>query len=124
MPLSVRNMKFDYPCLVSLQRRGFRNGNWRRLPLVDRALFRCALWVAKVRGRIVSLKLLVRVLGVVLRLLYTARMRIWTAGKVRAEELMRRFEDRGLFQWAPQVRGWLMDKEYVFHLGLGELYGP
>jgi len=56
-------MKFDYSCLVSLRRRGFRNGNWRRLPFVDRALFRCALWVAKVRGRIVSLELLVRVLA-------------------------------------------------------------
>lgn len=117
-------MKFDYPGLVSLQRRGFRNGNWRRLPLVDRALFRCALWVAKVRGRIVSLKLLVRVLGVVLRLLDTPRMRIWRAGRERAEELIRRFEDRGLFQWAPQVRNWLTDRGYVFQLGLAELFGP
>jgi len=34
-------------------------------PTLDRGPFRCALWVARVRGRIGSLRLLVRVLGVV-----------------------------------------------------------
>jgi len=112
----------DFSWLSSVRQRGLRNGNWRRLPLVDRGLFKCALWVTKVRGHIESLKLLVRVLGVVLRLLHTPRMRIWRAGRARAEELMRRFQDRGLFQWAPQVRGWLMERSYVFCLGLGELF--
>ena len=118
VPLNVREMKLDYRSLVSLQRRSFRNGGWYRLPLVDRALFRCALWVARVRGRILNLKLLVRVLGIVLRLLDTPRMCIWRAGRARAEELTQRFEDRGLFQWAPRVRGWLADRSYVFCLGL------
>jgi len=100
-----------------------RNGNWRRLPLVDRGLFRCALWVARVRGRIVSFRLLVRVLGIVLKLLERPGVRILRAGRARAEALMRRFEEGGLFSWAPQLRGWLMERSYVFCLGLDEALG-
>ena len=109
--------------LSSVKRRALRNGNWWKLPVVDRGLFRCALWVTRVRGRIENFKMLVRVLGIVLRLLDTPRICIWRAGKERAEELLRRFEDRGLFQWAPKLRGWLTDPGYVFYLGLGRLFG-
>jgi len=51
-------------------------------------------------------------------------MRIWVAGRARAEELMRRFEGRRLFDWAPQVHGWLVDRGFVFYLGLSEFYVP
>lgn len=112
----------DYSGLLAVRRRGLRNGNWRRLSLIDRGLFRCALWVAKVRGGIGSLRLLVRVLGVVLKLLQSWSMRVWMAGRVRAEELKRRFEERSLFDWAPQVKDWLNERAFIFHLGLGELY--
>jgi len=117
-------LELDYPGLLAVRRRGLRNGNWRRLSLVDRGLFRCALWVARVRGNIASLRLLVSVLGVVLKLLESRSMRIWIAGKARAEELKRRFEKRGLFEWAPQAKGWLLERGFVMHLGLGELYLP
>lgn len=117
-------LDLDYSGLLAVRRRGLRNGNWRRLPLVDRGLFRCALWVAKVHGGIESLRLLVRVLGVVLKLLESRSMRIWMAGRARAEELKRRFEDRRLFDWAPQVRAWLEERRFVFYLGVSELYVP
>jgi len=110
--------------LTLAKRLGLRNGNWRRLSLVDRGLFRCALWVTRVQGSIASLKLLVKVLGVVLRLLENSSMRIWMAGKARAEELRQRFNDRGLFDWAPNVRNWLEERNFAFYLGLGEMYGP
>ena len=82
------------------------------------------MWVAKIHGGIESLKLLVRVMGIILRLLERPRAHIWRAGKVRAEELMRRFEERGVFRWAPNVRGWLGEKPYIFCLGLNEIFGP
>ena len=122
--VSSGKVAVGFPWLSSVRRRGLRNGNWRRLPAVDRGLFRCALWVARARGGIVNFRLMVKVLGIALRLLMTTRMRVWRAGKARAEELMRRFEDRGLFEWAPQVQGWLMERSYVFCLGLSEVFGP
>jgi len=115
-------LDLDYPGLVAVRRRGLRNGNWRRLSLIDRGLFRCALWVARVRGNIASLRLLVRVLGVVLKLLESRSMRIWIAGRARAEELRRRFEERGVFDWAAQAKSWLADRGFTFYLGVSELH--
>jgi hypothetical protein len=78
--------------------------------------------VTKVQGSIVNLKLLVKVLGVVLRLLENSSMRIWMTGKARAEELKQRFNDKGLFDWAPNVRNWLEERDFLFYLGLGEMF--
>jgi hypothetical protein len=112
----------NFSGLLAARRIGFRNGNWRKLSLVDRGLFRCALWVSRVHGGIESLKLLVRVLGIALKLLEKSQVHIWKMGKARAEELMRQFENRGVFGWAPQIRGWLVETSYIFCLGLRELY--
>jgi hypothetical protein len=117
-------LNLNFPNLLVVRRIGLRNGNWRRLSLVDRGLFKCALWVTKVQGSIASLKLLVKVLGIALMLLENSSMRIWMAGKARAEELKQRFNDRGLFDWAPRVRVWLEERNFAFYLGLGEMYGP
>ena len=46
------------------------------------------------------------------------------AGRARAEELKLRYEKRGLYDWAPRMRDWLIERSYVFYLGLGELYLP
>lgn len=113
------SLNFDFMGLLAVRRRGLRNGNWRRLSLVDRGLFRCAMWVARVRGGIANWKLLAKVLSVFLKLLESHSTRIWIEGKVRAEELKRRFEDRRLFDWAPRAKGWLTEKCFVFYLGLG-----
>ena len=89
---------------------------------MDRGLFRCALWVTKVQGCIASLKLLVAVLGIVLKLLENSSTRIWRVGKAKAEELKQRFDNRGLFGWAPRVRVWLEERNFAFYLGIGEIY--
>jgi hypothetical protein len=116
-----RSLSGSARALLEARRTGFRNGNWGRLSLVDRGLYRCALWVAKVHGRIKSLKLLVRVLGIVLRLLEKRGIHIWRAGQARAQELMRIYEERNVFRWAPDVRSWLVDRSYVRWLGLNAL---
>jgi len=68
------------------------------------------------------LKLLVAVLGIVLKLLENSSMRIWMVGKARAEELKQRFNDKGLFSWAPRVRVWLEERNFDFYLGIGLVY--
>lgn len=125
MVTRLKNREFlDSNLLLKLRYakgRGLRNGNWRRLSLVDRGLFRCALWIAKTRGQIASFRLMVTVARIMLRLLETQRTRILKAGRARADQLRLRFDETGLFQWAPKVRGWLLDQRYVFYLGLGGL---
>jgi len=49
-------------------------------------------------------------------------MRIWMVGKARAEELKQRFDNGGLFSWAPRVRVWLEERNFAFYLGIGEVY--
>jgi hypothetical protein len=110
-----------YPCLVDLQRRGLRNGSWRHLDTADRALFRCAFWVAKVRGKISNTKLMVQVLRVALKIVQTVS-RIGRAGRTRATMMVQEYaKPGGVFSWAPRVRGWLHDPRYQTYLGLSEV---
>ena len=109
--------------LSTLQRRGLRNGNWFRLSLAERALFRCAMWVAKIRGTIENFRLLVMVARIALKLLATLRSRISKAGIARAGELFRTYEENGVFEWAPEMRSWLKDPKAISYLGITELFG-
>jgi hypothetical protein len=108
-----------YPSLVDFRRRGLRNGNWRHLDAADRALFRCAFWVAKVRGKISNMKLMVQVLKIALKLVEHAPSTILEAGRRRAAAIYEAYgKPSGVFSWAPQVRGWLNDVRYVWYLGV------
>jgi len=61
---------------------------------------------------------------IVIKIIRTARARIYSLGWARAAELNKRFEEAGLFRWAPWVREWFTDREYVFYLGVTELNAP
>ena len=110
-----------YSCLVGLQRRGLRNGNWKHLNVDDRALFRCAFWLAKARGKISNTKLMVQVARVALKIVQTLS-RIGRAGRERATMMHQEFaKPGGVFSWAPQVREWLNDSTYISYLGTIEV---
>jgi hypothetical protein len=44
-------------------------------------------------------------------------VRIFKKGLERANELLKKYEESGVFSWAPQVRDWLKDPSYIFWLG-------
>ena len=111
-----------YSCLAGLWRRGLRNGNWARLNIPDRGLFRCALWMAKVRGQIRNAKLMVQVLRIALKLLESAGNKVLRAGRRRAMIMSQTYaKPGGVFSWVPEVRGWLNDPRYIWYLGVLEL---
>jgi hypothetical protein len=117
-----RGDSITYPCLVGLRRRGLRNGNWRHLDSGQRALFRCAMWLAKARGRICNAKLMVQVLRVALRLLETVRGSILRAGRNRSTGMLANYsQPGGVFSWAPRVSEWLSEAGYVWYLGILEV---
>jgi hypothetical protein len=108
-----------YPCLVGLRRRGLRNGNWRHLDSEQKALFQCAMWVAKARGRISNAEFMVQVLRVALRLLEGMRSSILKAGRNRSTSMLAAYaKPDSVFGWAPRVRDWLSDVSYVWYLGV------
>jgi len=63
-----------YADLNATFRKGLRNGNWRRLRFLDKALFRAAMGYAKQGRSIVNGKLIEKLLGFVARLKETKGM--------------------------------------------------
>jgi len=103
--------------LLTWLKKGVRNGNWRKLNRLDRALYRAAMWYAKRGGSIVDGKLVEKLLGVIERLKETKGMRIFKRGFEKAVELLEKGEEKGVFAWAPSLRCWLKEPDYIFWLG-------
>ena len=65
-----------YAGLNATFRKGLRNGNWRKLNFLDKALYRASLWYAKHRC-IINGMLVEKLLGLVERLKETKGLRIF-----------------------------------------------
>lgn len=120
-----RGISVDYASLALLRRKALRNGNWALLSLVEKGLYRCALWVAKVRGAISNENLIAHVLGIAMRLQRSLRSRIADAGRRKARALLDAYgnDPDGVFSWAPEMREWLRHPRYVWYLGVLEVNG-
>jgi hypothetical protein len=119
----VKNCKLDHVSLRSYMRVGLRRGTWSALSRLEKALYRCGLWVAKSRGRITSMKLSMSVIGIITKLVATIRSRIYALGLARARTLGRNYTLAGVFDWAPGVSVLFSRAEYIMYLGIMELNG-
>ena len=120
---SLKNRRLDHESLRSYLRVGMRRGTWARLSAVEKALYRCGLWVAKVRGTISSTKLSVNILGIITKLMATIKTRIYALGLARARALWSNYKSAGVFEWAPEAKAQFSRIEYVTYLGVMELNG-
>jgi hypothetical protein len=108
--------------MTYLFRKSLRNGNWFRLNIIEKALFRCGLWVARARGCVRSPELILQLLRVASRLLENVCATIDRVGKRRAAQMLEEFSrPQGVFTWAPKLREWLQHASFVRYLGLLEL---
>ena len=106
-------------------RKGIRNGNWKQLNHLQRALFRAALGYSKQRstgdgdGNIVNALLVEKLSALVEKLKETKGMTIFKRGFKKAVGLLKKSEEgkAGVFAWAPQLKHWLRDPDYIFWLG-------
>jgi len=117
----VKGFHLSYSSLLSFRLKGMRNGNWGRLGRLDRALYTCALQLARLRGGIVNPKLLVQLQSIILKLLAAGKKRVLQAGWARAQELLKTYAERGVFDWAPEVKDWLKEMNFIFNLGVATL---
>jgi hypothetical protein len=113
----MRTMVITYEELLASFRKGLRNGNWRHLNPLDKALCRASLWYAKHRGSIVNVALVEKLMALVEKLKETKGMRIFKRGFEKAIDLLPKYEEKEVFTWAPQLKYWLRDRDYVFWLG-------
>jgi hypothetical protein len=104
----------SYKGLLTSFKKGLRNRNWRRLNPLDKALYRASLWYAKPCGSIVNALLVEKLLALVERLKETKGMKIFKKGFKKAVELFEKCEENGIFAWAPRMRDWLKDPDYIF----------
>lgn len=118
-PLSRTNSFQTYAPLATIWHRSLRNGSWTTLTSSKKALYRCALWIAKARGYISNRRLVEQVLQIVKQLLQSVQSRIATAGSKKARMMLEAYgKPHGVFSWAPHVREWLQDLTYIFYLGV------
>jgi hypothetical protein len=116
----LANEEFTYSHLRFVFRKAMVRGVFRKLRQEDRALYKCALWVAKKRGRLRSMKLIRQVASIVIRLLSTFRAQVIAAGRARANRLIACLTANGFSKWAPEVFGWLNNKQFILYLGVLE----
>ena len=98
-------------------KKGQRNGNWRKLSRLDKALYRASLWYTKRLGSIVNKTLVEKLLVLVEMLEATNGIRIFKKGLKKAVEMLDKGDETGVFIWAPRLRHWLKDPDYIFWLG-------
>ena len=115
----VAKREVNHSCLTKVFYKGLRNRNWVNLQIEERALFRCALWVTKVRGRVSNAKLMVQVLRIAMKLLEGAHSLIVRAGRTRVREILQSSTTpNGIASWAPRIKEWLNDSNYIYYLGM------
>jgi len=110
---------FTYKELLRAFRKGLRNGNWRKLRRMEKALCMASMWYLRVRGAILN-EMVVGKLSVLMeKLKATSGARVFKRGFEKAVELLSKGES--IFAWAPRLKEWLKDPDYVFWLGAGGL---
>ena len=103
--------------LLTWLKKGVRNGNWRRLNRLDRALYRASIWYSRHCGGIVNVLLVEKLSTIIETLRETPSVRIFKKGFEKAVELLKRYGASGVFSWAPQMMEWLKEPNYIFWLG-------
>jgi len=108
----------SYVELSTCWRRGLRNGNWHRLGLMEKIFYRAAVLYTKIESKITSNRIVAQLKCIAQKLGTTISKRILEAGMERARVIFTKFEEKAVFEWAPQLKTWLMDARYIFWLGL------
>ena len=110
---------FTYKELLTSFKKGQRNGNWRKLHRLEKALYMASLWYSRVQGAIINEMVVSKLSTLLDKLKATSGARVFKRGFEKAGELLSKGE--GIFARAPSLREWLKDPDYVFWLGAGGL---
>lgn len=100
--------------LLSLWKRGMRNGTIRRLSPIKRGLFSAAIDYSQIFGVIRNRDLITLIKDVVERIGKSLSQRIWDRGLKRAQCQTNNARVNQIF---PMVRRWINDDAYILWLG-------
>jgi len=115
----IQSMQLTYNDLHTNFRKGLRNGNWRKLRRLEKALFQASLWYSRRQGTILNELVVGKLSVLVAKLKATKGARIFKCGYEKAAVLLSKGEN--VFAWAHSFKAWLKDPDYVFWLGMVRL---
>lgn len=116
-----KTLSLSYQDLMGIKLKAQRNGNWRRLAEVERALYKASTELAKLRGKIVSPSLIETLRTIISKLLQTAANRAIQFGRERAKRLLELYSRNGVLKWLPAICNMLDDPNYLLWLGVTEM---
>ena len=98
--------------------KGRRNGNWKKLARMEKALYRAALAYMSGDRKIVSESVVNKLLILIKKLLETPSQRIFKRGFERAVRLIRKIERLSVGAvLLSALNNWLRNPNYIFWLG-------
>ena len=125
-------MELTYEILRENLKKGKRRGNWRKIPRLEKALYRAVMAYIRPRNRrgtvngliaeiesrreVTNRTVVAKLMALVERLQETKGMRIFQRGFKKAAVMLEKGEER-VFVWAPQLKEWLKNPDYIFWLG-------
>ncbi|MEM1554490.1 MAG: hypothetical protein QXJ72_06390 [Thermoproteota archaeon] len=113
--------RFSYGELVKIRLKAYRNGSWRKLTHVEKALFKASIELAKLRGIIVSPSLVNKLKSIVSKLLKGIASKILQLGREYAGFLLSLYGRNGVLKAFPVIKDWLGDHRYLLWLGTKQL---
>jgi len=114
---------YTFNDLILIQRKGFRNGSWRRLNFLDKMYLKASISYAKIWGKIVSSKVIAELVSIIKKLVPVFKKQTLRAGFRKARDLIQTSEESKIFEWAPEVLEWLQDHRYILWLGFNQHEG-
>lgn len=126
-------MTLTYELLRENLKKGQRRGTWRRITRLEKALYRAAMAYIRpktrsarmrngvvekteVRSAVTNAVVVAKLMTVVERLQETTGKRIFQRGVRKAAVMIEKGEEK-VFAWAPRLKSWLRDPDYIFWLG-------
>jgi hypothetical protein len=127
-------MTLTYELLRENLKKGQRRGTWRKIPRLEKALYRAAMAYIRpktrsarmmngviqrteIRTAVTNTVVVAKLMALVERLQETTGKRIFQRGFRKAVALLENGEATAVFAWAPRLKAWLKDPDYIFWLG-------
>lgn len=110
----------DYEDLRSLWVKAHRNGNIRKLNLIEKALFKACIAYSKLKGRIMSRVVLENLKPTIEKLKSTPKKEALKAGFMRIHKLI----NGGIIKLFPKILNWIIDENYILYIGFMEINNP
>ncbi len=119
--IQEKSQQLSHAFLTRIKLKSYRNGNWRKLDDVERALFRAGLDLARLRGKIASPSLVTMIKNIMSKLLQTAATKAIQIGKEKARDLLDLYARNGVLSWLPSFKDLVNGNDYLLWLGTSQL---